>query len=544
MRLFTLRTMQSPSYFFLLFAFLVCIVTRLLVIDDPWLNVDEASFAAGAVRAIEMHQPVLKESRDNKPPGVFFVYEAAFRVGGIYNMQALRWIGLAWVLATSSILLFYFGRLISIDFGNYAAGFYLIATSLDVRFIAFKTEIMLNLPLVIALALIISGLIRRCPWRSLMAGAVGGLAIVFKQPSVIVLAGLGLSMIAFGFRAGQSAARRQILLLALCYAAGVACTLLSVVIWYWLRGSLEELLFQIVQLPLDYSKSNQVSNLQRFFRTFTYLEEYTRYNQVLFLTSFLGLIASIYFYKRESFTVKGDIGRHIFIIIIFMFISALVEFLAAPDLYQAYFILLFVPMSLATAVLAAAVFDRVTWESAPPIHRLTLGGLYVFAVLGAALLAAKEPVKRFIERNKASDPIVATLEAEKRPGDSLYVWGYRPQLYVLTRLVPATRFTVTDVLVGATGEVGRALDERLAHPYYEDRGWDKFMSDLERERPRFIVDTEQIANRAGRFSLLSYPRMRDYVLQHYDPVLVPGASDMTLYRRRDSGPASSGGKGS
>lgn len=544
MRLFPLRAMQSPSYFFLLFAFLVCIVARLLVIDDPWLNVDEASFAAGAVRGIEMHQPVLKESRDNKPPGVFFVYEMAFRAGGIYNMQALRWIGLAWVMMTSCILLSYFGRLITIDFGNYAAGFYLIATSLDVRFIAFKTEIMLNLPLVIALVLIISALLKRCPWRSFMAGAIGGLAIVFKQPSVIVLAGLGLSMIAFGFRPGESANRRQSLLLPLYYAIGVACTLLAVVLWYWLQGSLEELFFQIIRLPLDYSQSNQVSNLQRFFRTFTYLEEYTRYNQVLFLSSFLGMIASIVLLRKASFIAKGDIGRPIYLIIVFMFLSALVEFLAAPDLYQAYFILLFVPMSLAAAVLATAVFDREAWGSAPPIHRLTLGGLYVFAVLGAGLLSAKEPAKRFMERNKTVDPIVATIEAEKRPGDSLYVWGYRPQLYVLTRLIPATRFTVTDVLVGATGEVGRALDEHLPHPYYEDRGWDKFMSDLERERPRFIVDTQQLANRFGRFPLLSYPRMRDYVLQNYDPVLVPGAADMTLYRRRDSGPAAPGGKGS
>src|SRR5487761_995761 len=87
---------------------------------------------------------------DNKPPGIFWVYAATFRVAGTYQMTAVHVVGLIVMLATCW-LLFCIGRsLYGVRAGLLAALIYGVFTAAgNPRLLAANTEIFMMLPLAV-----------------------------------------------------------------------------------------------------------------------------------------------------------------------------------------------------------------------------------------------------------------------------------------------------------------------------------------------------------------------------------------------------------
>lgn len=84
-----------------------------------------------------------------------------------------------------------------------------------------------------------------------------------------------------------------------------------------------------------------------------------------------------------------------------------------------------------------------------------------------------------------ADAVIGYINLEKKTGDRMTVWGWLPDLYVKTGLTSGTREVCTQLVVP---------DAERAYPfiavssdlkaYYQDR----FMSDIKRSRPAFVVD--------------------------------------------------------
>src|SRR5258708_25617623 len=93
---------------------------------------------------------------DNKPPGIFWVYAATFRVAGTYQMTAIHAVGLV-VIAATCVLLFVLGRgLGGTRTGLLAALFYLVLPAAgNPRLLAATTEIFMSLPVTSLLPLIL-----------------------------------------------------------------------------------------------------------------------------------------------------------------------------------------------------------------------------------------------------------------------------------------------------------------------------------------------------------------------------------------------------
>lgn len=83
------------------------------------------------------------------------------------------------------------------------------------------------------------------------------------------------------------------------------------------------------------------------------------------------------------------------------------------------------------------------------------------------------------------------LKAHKRPGDTLFVWGYRPDLYVYTRLIPPEKFSDSQPLDGVpadrhlessqpSGDIAAQANRQL----------------LIQSRPTFVVDGLGLLNPA------------------------------------------------
>ncbi|NIM00199.1 MAG: hypothetical protein GTN89_04760 [Acidobacteria bacterium] len=78
------------------------------------------------------------------------------------------------------------------------------------------------------------------------------------------------------------------------------------------------------------------------------------------------------------------------------------------------------------------------------------------------------------------------FEREKQPGDRLFVWGWAPEIYSLTRLEAASHITFCQYVAGDLKGVPNrpALDEEWA---------DLLMAELGASKPRFIVDASRVS---------------------------------------------------
>jgi hypothetical protein len=124
------------------------------------------------------------------------------------------------------------------------------------------------------------------------------------------------------------------------------------------------------------------------------------------------------------------------------------------------------------------------------------------------------------------------LRSRARPGDRLFVWGKRPHLYVYSGLVPATRFVTCTFLTGLVPW------ERVAP--YEDTtrwivpgSWDLLLEDLERERPRFVVDaSKDHLFGDGAYAVDRFPRLKAFLDAGYTIAYETGTGDrMVVWER-------------
>ena len=109
-----------------------------------------------------------------------------------------------------------------------------------------------------------------------------------------------------------------------------------------------------------------------------------------------------------------------------------------------------------------------------------------------------------------------------RPGDSLFVWGYRPELNVLAGMPAANRFLDSQPLTGVFADrhltVSEAGAPRMAQANRRE---------LARSAPNFIVDGLGPYNPS--LAVTSFPDLRDW-LAGYE---LAGSTEGTrIYRRR------------
>ena len=120
---------------------------------------------------------------------------------------------------------------------------------------------------------------------------------------------------------------------------------------------------------------------------------------------------------------------------------------------------------------------------------------------------------------EAVHPVVEELMPVRRDGDQLFVWGWAPQLHVLSGMSPATRFAVS----------GWSSPESKTTPLYSSR----LLEDLAASRPRFIVDAtgefQSLEWPKGKAAMLEgMPRIAEWILREYRLVRVITTDAATL----------------
>jgi len=116
------------------------------------------------------------------------------------------------------------------------------------------------------------------------------------------------------------------------------------------------------------------------------------------------------------------------------------------------------------------------------------------------------------------------------PGDYLFVWGYRPEIYYWSGLLPASRFLSTQPLTGVPADVHYFGDDyrSLLDPSVTADARRQLVGDLEETQPKYIVDEIGFFN--NHLAIPQYPELRDF-MSDYKPLGATGR--FFIYRRRD-----------
>ena len=122
-----------------------------------------------------------------------------------------------------------------------------------------------------------------------------------------------------------------------------------------------------------------------------------------------------------------------------------------------------------------------------------------------------------------SQRAAADLTALAHPGDTLFVWGYRPDLYVYTRMISPCRFWDSQPLTGVPADRHLSATQTIySKPAAANR------RELIRSHPTFIVDGLGLLNPKLQISV--YPELRHWMEQYK---LVGRTNLCLIYRRID-----------
>ncbi|MBN2234143.1 MAG: hypothetical protein JW706_03270 [Opitutales bacterium] len=131
--------------------------------------------------------------------------------------------------------------------------------------------------------------------------------------------------------------------------------------------------------------------------------------------------------------------------------------------------------------------------------------------------------------------VVSFINAEKVSGDRMTVWGWLPDVYVKTGLVSGTREVCTQLVIPDAERAYRFIAvSRDLKAYYQER----FMRDIERSRPAFVVDAcypGGFGFKDKSYSPECFRAFWIFLKTHYDLVLDTSTADsegMRVWRIR------------
>ena len=128
--------------------------------------------------------------------------------------------------------------------------------------------------------------------------------------------------------------------------------------------------------------------------------------------------------------------------------------------------------------------------------------------------------------------LVAALGERAAPGDRLFVWGWLPELYTLSRLEAASRFGIAQFVV-------RDFGSAPFEPQIDSRYGDQLMRDLRDRHPQFIADawrrswTMQGSEDPWPYDLRLYPDFELLTFLRDDYLKVGTFDGCDLYARID-----------
>jgi hypothetical protein len=138
------------------------------------------------------------------------------------------------------------------------------------------------------------------------------------------------------------------------------------------------------------------------------------------------------------------------------------------------------------------------------------------------LTALTNPAWRDISMDRDSRAAADFIRGRAHPGDTLFVWGYRPELYLYTGLPAATMYLDSQPLTGVPADRHLTQSEPVEREQAARR-----RIELTRSRPTFVVDGLGPYN--PRLAIDRYPELREWLAAYTE---VGRVGQTVVYERK------------
>jgi 4-amino-4-deoxy-L-arabinose transferase-like glycosyltransferase len=499
----------------------VIIVALVVILRSPTLlpsmyNGDEGYYGIIANDTLD-GGTFYRTAVDTKPPGIYYIYLAVFKVAGKNNLLAVHILTILVVVATALILR-RIGAWVADDWAGAWSGIgyaVFVHTYRPGDTLVANTEIFASLALALSvLAFLQFG--RKVGWSWMfLSGALIGAATLFRQPSAVTLAAMAAYLV-YLWLIPRTQSLGRVLAAGSGLATGFIGVIAGLALYYVSQGSLLDAYHWSWAFAIRYVESET---------SFTYvLHRLITVHLAVMLA--WGLLW--YFGIRQvietlrSFRRRTAAPTENMLLIFWLVLSYLGIFIGwrFPGHYH---LAVLPPLS----ILAGQAFSRFVaehWRSPRPRWRWIRAGI----IGAAALPAIGFLVGAFVVRTQTLNflPIVQHIVAKTSPNDRIFVWGSLPQLYSFSGRRMATRFVSCSHLIGAYASRPREITDKGKSLL--PGTWEMFQADWEAHPPVLIIDTSPLGHFWEAHPMTRYPVLRAYLAEYRVEAVVNGA---IIYRR-------------
>jgi hypothetical protein len=528
--------------------------------DGLWLTAAEELLRGKAL---------YREIYFDKPPALPLVYALLFKLFGAHVLT-IRLFTIAYSLAISALLYLFGCALYCRRAGMLAAAaFTIFSTTYTTGHVqGLNTDFMMALPYTAAAYFLIrsrldaidkNAVVNNRAWLTLAGGALAGVAFQVNPKAAFDLVFFALFLIAvrkWSSRRASSSYVKAMALAALGFAAGAAafvayvaaqCSLSAYWLYVWDWGARYSSYYSWEQIALTALKQTA---------------GYFALNNTLLVTLIFVAVVTIKGLSRSAATAgesrRAQTLRADATLLIWLAASYL-GMAMGGRFYGHYFFQIMPALSLIAARGIAEITTApfaFNWRGRElkarrvVIAALAAGFLFTLVRFHGRTIAlaadwargAKSEMTQewFHERLKREEQMAAASvrdapgggDGEHRAGsDYLFVWGYRPEIYYWSGLLPASRYLSTQPLTGVPADVHyfgweyRSLLDEAA----TEREREKLLADLQQTRPRYIIDELGFFN--SELAIEDYAELREFMREYRNRGTV---GRFIIYRRRDA----------
>ncbi len=410
------------------------------------LERDEGEYAYIAWR-LGLNELPYRDWVDQKPPAVFYIYQLALSLP-CEPVRAIHFAALIFA-AASACALFFLGLRFMDRFWAWlgAALFALLGADPLVQGTAANTEIFMLCPLIFSQIAFFTSAAKnqRNVWLMVLAGALTGIAVMFKQVAIVnwfLLAGAYPI-----FAQGEKRWRSAVSFVAWS-ATGLLTVLGLVVLYFWSRGGLNEFVENVFTHNLEYIGGIGASaRLEYFWGTLTIL---ARTQAIVWTFAAVGLAGLLTSGRAKWCVFLGG-----------WLLTSVIGVSASGYFFPHYFQQILPALVLAAAA-GAEWFDAIRlWKILPVWSRRAVLGL-MLAVLPVTTLwpflfiyTPMEAVRKIYPGNFFAEmPALAQRIGNATLSEApVFIFGAEPELLFYARRPSATRYIFLFPLYGPYGNV-------------------------------------------------------------------------------------------
>ena len=527
------------------------LVLRAPSLTIPILNEDEALYATTAA-SMAAGQPPYRAGVESKPPGIFYLYEAAFAIVGRYDMRALHALTMLWVLGTALVV----GGLARraapgpappaspappahgvLSTATLAALLYVAFTIVEEPAVmASQCELLYSLPLAIAAWLVIRGATgpeaRSGRWLAgcaalALAGVVCGAGTLIKPTAISLPVAASAWLVVRRRMLGGPDPWLVDLARTAALWAGFAAAWLAAWAYFAHLGVWDDLVYWAFRWTLGTYIPTGTSHspfLMRFAAGFCVWVGLTA---ILWLCAGVAVRAAWRRASRDDRDHRSGAPAQATGLLVAWALAATALTFLGGRFFDHYFPAVIPPLAALAAVGIGHVRARPGWRRA-----IAIGAALPTLACWAGTWQFDRTTSWFGEAPRPYDRIAGYVHDHTAQADRVFVWGYFPLIYVAADRLAATRYVGCHYVTGyAAIGLGRDLPPELEDRLGVPGGLAILLGDLEAFHPALIVDTAPAdLHHWRRYPLSRYPVLADYVSAHY--VREAEVQGAVIYRRR------------